>query len=399
MRWVRSWPLGVGFALALGLAAQGQVVGRQASIDDLISRPGSSSPSLNLGGRYTPYDLQPLQSTRSPVSMFANTSPSIRQSTRVGSGNSRLANIPRTGLLSEIGNLPWSPIAQIEPVAEEISGLRVAGQLALPIVTAGYGYMPGPDGFLYTPRQETTRAQQLLGVTPVRGPLQSGPMFRTLGDGLRQQTEVQTNLELVKGLELFRAATVEPRRYNEVSGRNEYPTCKDCTERLYRAIDVLNLVREVDRDAALPLVLVAHGRLELEQPTAALMCLMKAYQRDPRVFLERRPIDEFFGDAKNGKSVYLDQQMRRYLEMGAVNPGSTEARVIEAYCAWRLGESDRLAGIARDLDRTMSTDAQFIMLRTVTVALLQSVQAGPRPGGSPAGGGGNPPVPTSAPAR
>lgn len=215
-------------------------------------------------------------------------------------------------------------------------------------VTAGrYRALPAIDSHKYTPRLETTRFQDYFGLKPATPP-PVGVEVQTISEGLKSRTEARLQQAEEKGRELFRQATVEPRELDLATGLSRYPNCRDCTDNLALAGQMLRLVSDLDKENYVAPLLLAHALLEQERPLAAASQLMRAWQRHPDLLEEASPVDEFFGDTSDEqeRSVYLDAQLRRFAEIGRLNPGSPQALVLEAYCSWRLGDLVRARAAA-----------------------------------------------------
>lgn len=371
----RYWRVAGALALCSMAAvanAQFNPVGRARMLEDLTNRPSWRGPSLNIGGTYTRYDLQPLVASRQTPTLLSSPTTTFRHPVRPTRANSRLETT-RVGMLQEWGTSVWDPMGQSRSTAWMLSGMVQATNVQVPIPGSRWGQPAQLDSGLYTPRPETTSVQDMLGLLPVPAD-PTGRRVERMPDALVLENVSESDHELDEAIAMFRAATYESRRYDEATGLMSYPTCKDCTQKLYTAMRLLKVVRDVDRNAALPLVLIAHAHLEQEQPMQALLHLAKAYERDPRMFLERRPIDEYFGDVKDGKSVFLADQMRRFAELGALNPDSPEARLVEAYCAYRLGETDRMQVAATAVEQFGRTRAEYAGLVPFAVGLQASLR-------------------------
>ncbi len=121
-----------------------------------------------------------------------------------------------------------------------------------------------------------------------------------------------------------------------------------------RAARELTNVSTLRRDlpSAIPLLLLAHLDLERDRITSAITHLAEAAERYPRVFLDHPDLRGYFGEER-----LFEAQLREYIRVGTQNPDSPEALVLEAYCAWQLGDNRRAAAalesaeeIAREQD-------------------------------------------------
>jgi hypothetical protein len=219
-----------------------------------------------------------------------------------------------------------------------ITGLTASQNLELPRPGAPAGYVPGLSACEYTPRRETTRFQDILGLTP-SGPAPDEPLLGTTAERLNRHTDELAAQAESAALALFKQATAEMRDVR--TGRFE--NCTDCPDRMARAVQRLTMVSDLTPDSGLPLLLMAHVALEQERPLQAVAKLVEALRRE-RDLLSRATdgFAGYFGDADTagGKSEFLEAQMRRYVHIGEYNPNSPVAQALQAYCAWRLGDRD-----------------------------------------------------------
>ncbi len=317
--------LGVGLLAGLGAsAAQAQYA---RTLEYLISRPSLQGPSVRvgeIGGRYTRPEFTPLVTTRQDVSLigqdqlkFRGRRRSERRSSHIPIGTLGLQRgISRPGPLSFYAGPGQDPTS--------LAGLNPAMSLYLPDPSVSLAYMPSVTAHLYNPRPPTTRFQELFALLPpAEEP--TGPQLEPADARLNARVDRQIELSLQHGLELFKQATVElpdPRT-------ERYANCVDCPDKMARAIQQFHMVRIIDREAGLPLVLMAHGALEREQPTLAVRYLLDAWRRQPELFTaQAEPIDKYFGDvtSEGGSSAVLANQMRRYRRIGDLNPDAPEAQ-------------------------------------------------------------------------
>jgi hypothetical protein len=105
-------------------------------------------------------------------------------------------------------------------------------------------------------------------------------------------------------------------------------------------------VRDLDREAYIPSLLLVHVALEQRQVIVALHYLAEAAQRHPAVFVERPDLATYFGDASGVgdrmQSKLLEAQMREHLQIGDQNPGVAGAYALQTYCAWVLNDRARM---------------------------------------------------------
>lgn len=309
------------------------------SVDDLYRRPTESGPSQVIGGRYTRSAAQPLEATRRDVALLSQQGFTFRDRSRTSAYTNMytpaqlgLPEMPLDDRPAEF-NLQ-NTIAKGEQDAALISGLHGIRDLENALPGRNPSQVPALNAYLYTPRAPTTRVQDMLGLVP-SSPAPEGPPLATAAERLAALTAERVEQAREDGLRLFKQATTQVR--DPRTGR--YPDCPDCGDKLAQAIQQLRLVRDLDSAAYLPVLLMAHAYLEQERPTQATDTLLQAFAREPDLLkLEAsQPFDRFFGDAltEGARSTYLTVQMRRYWRTG----GDTEgAKVLEAYCAWRLGE-------------------------------------------------------------
>ncbi|HQL54925.1 MAG TPA: hypothetical protein PLQ87_09475, partial [Phycisphaerae bacterium] len=217
-----------------------------------------------------------------------------------------------------------------------ISGLNAARSLQLPLPGVPIGYVPALSASRYTPRAPATRFENLLGLTPV--PTEPAvPLTTTVAERLEQRTAERAAQAEREGIALFKQATVDMRHPETL----RFERCTDCNENLVRAMQRLRMASELDRQTAVPLLLMAHLALEQERPLQAVDDLLAALRRAQSVFTGAPgEFDAYFGDASaTGRSAFLEMQMRRYARIAELNPGSPSAQALQAYCAWRLGDS------------------------------------------------------------
>jgi hypothetical protein len=224
-------------------------------------------------------------------------------------------------------------------------GLSAAAGMALPLPGMGAERAPVIDARAYVGGQKGTAFDTYFGLQPTeRAPEPDGRPVVSLAGQIEEQTAERVRVAEREGLALFKAATVETR--DARTGR--YPNCQDCDDKLVRAVQRLTFVRDLDRQAYLPCVLIAHAALEQECPRTALRSLLQGFQRNPDLFLAAaEPLARQFGDVTAADhSAYLEAQMRRYVGIGGLNSESVEARVLEMYSAWRLGDAARARAAA-----------------------------------------------------
>jgi hypothetical protein len=340
--------LGMVLAALLAVAAGGRPADAQGvarSTSEFVSwRGGNDATSLVGGGTTMAGAARTLQATGRGTSLFG------RENLNYMRGNSQYTRMSSLGA-GELGlyntlSLPrGAPLsADKNPRGElaSLSGLTAAMSLQLPVAGVGAGGLPLLSAAEYTPRPPTTPFENYFGLTasPLPKSKDWKPVFKSVVGEMERQNAERCRAEEREGVALFRAATVEAR--DARTGR--YPNCRDCELSQLRAKQKLTLVRDLDARAHLPCILLAHITLQQERPTLAIVYLREAFERDPNLFSEgAAALAQYFGDVgASGRSVALDADMQRYLRIGELNPGSAEAHVLAAYCAWRLGDTMRL---------------------------------------------------------
>lgn len=339
--WLRA---GAGLCVLACLPVAGAQYAR--TLEALTRRPSEAGPSQSVGGVSTGASASPLTSTRGENVSLLNQRPlpfrgqSRRVHSRVMSA-AQGGSMPGRNRRGRGGGLAGFAGGTFRDRTGEIgmiTGLTASKNLALPRPGVPVGYVPGLSASEYTPRRETTRFHDVLGLLPSA----PAPLETPLGSAAERldgyTDELVAHSELT-ALALFKQATIEMR--DARTGRFE--NCTDCGDKLAHAVQRLKMVRDLTPDLGLPLLLMAHAALEQDRPMQALSQLLEAQEREKGVFsAAAEPFARYFGDAdaEGRKSDYLEAQMRRYVRIAEYNPQSTTAQALQAYCAWRLGESD-----------------------------------------------------------
>ncbi len=363
--------VGLGLSLWAPAAPAQQYYAR--TLEYLIERPAERGPSAGIGGLYTA-SFQPLTMTRADVATIGQEQYQFRGRTRqarLGTswgqriqqqkipGSNQL--VPLRGLASGRGLGPGDlglSSALATPGAlsfyggagydRALSGAVSPMALFLPSPSIPIGFVPSITAQEHTPRPETTPFQQAFGLLPEPSEPKGQPL-KLPADRLNDRTDQLAQTAERDGLALFKKGTVEAR--DARTGR--HPNCADCAEKLAAAIQRLKMARILDRKASLPVLLVAHALLEQEQATAAVYYLTDAFQRDPAIFeATPRELDRYFGDVADdgATSGVLEAQLRRYRRVAELNPEAPDALILQAYCAWRLGEAERARQTLDQLD-------------------------------------------------
>jgi len=357
MRFDGRYLIGLGLLAGLGAVAAPAQYAR--TLEYLIDRPslyGPSSAVGEIGGRYTRPQFTPLTTTRQEVALlgqeqfqFRGRRRSERRGTHIPVGALGLQRgLSRPGPLSFYAGPGQNPTS--------LAGLAPAMTLYLPDPSVSLAYIPSVTAHLYTPRPATTRFQELFALLPPQDEPR-GPELESADKRLNARVDTRVEQALQHGLDLFKQATVE-----SPDPRTErYANCVDCPDKLVRAVQQFQMVRIIDQKAGLPLVLMAHGVLEREQPTLAVRYLLEAWKRQPELFTaQAEPIDKYFGDTvpQGGSSAVLQNQLRRYRRIGDLNPEAPEALVLQAYCAWRLGDYGRTRETVEALEAAATTEVK-----------------------------------------
>ena len=344
------------------------------TLEYLIERPAERGPSASIGGLYTA-SFQPLTTTRMGISTLGQEQYQFRgrqrpphlgarwaqrvQPQKIQVGNELITqsspmfsrglapeNLGLSAALAAPG--PTSFYGGTDRYGRSLAGLSSPMVLSLPAPGIPIAYVPALSAYEHTPRPETTPFQQAFGLLPEPSEPKGQPV-KLPADRLNDRTDQLAQTAERDGLALFKKGTVEAR--DSRTGR--HPNCADCAEKLAAAIQRLKMARILDRQAALPVLLVAHALLEQEQATAAVYYLTDAFQRDPAIFeAAPRELDRYFGDVADdgATSGVLEAQLRRYRRVAELNPEAPDALVLQAYCAWRLGEAERARQTLDQLD-------------------------------------------------
>ncbi len=314
------------------------------TLNSLLSRPSTNSPSLLLGGTYTREQVRPLESTRGAnVGLFGQRPLPSRTSMR-SYGYGQTLGLTQVGHQSDLADFAGASYFDVLSRAmrdrgseiSAISGLTRVTNINLPLPGVGIGGVPALSACAFTPRPETSRFQDLLGLRPV-APESPGPMAPSLAERLAARSNERAALAAQEAATLFKEGTQEAP--DPVT--DEYRKCLDCASKLGRAMQQLRMANDLDPEAGLPSLLLAHAALAQNRPLLASDALLDALRRDPNVLTGAgQTLDRYFGDVERegDRSAFLTAQMRRYARLVEYNPNSPPAFAIQAYCAWRLGD-------------------------------------------------------------
>ncbi len=323
-----------------------------------ISRPSAQGASSVLGGQYTRAGaFRSLEAPRRDVALLGQDQFMYTRTNQRGTERPSVLSVSQVGLYGNLvgpRGVPLSWAGQRTGGASLLSGLLPANSLNATIPGVRRNYLPALNAHLYTPRVESSRFQDYFGLTPTRPELKPGARtINSVAEQLETQTELRIRRAEQDGLVLFKKATVERRDLRT----QRYPNCRDCADNLDESFRLFALVRDLDEEAYLPCLLMVHVALEQERPMLASVYLRDAFQRNQDFFSEKpEALHLYFGDVEegDGESPTLYSQMRRYARLGELNPSSTEAQLLAAYCAWRIGDTERAreaAELAEELAR------------------------------------------------
>lgn len=107
------------------------------------------------------------------------------------------------------------------------------------------------------------------------------------------------------------------------------------SEKMSRAMGLLIGVRDIDRAAATPCVILAQIYLERGEVLLASRMLLEAIRRDPNLFVSKFDVAGLYGDRSGFESL-----ARRYFRIGDEMPAA-ESYVIQAYATWLAGDAAR----------------------------------------------------------
>jgi len=328
--------------------APAQLGGGMHNLDDLISRPSTRGASSLLGGRYTSArDVEQLLTTRRNVGLMQDDQMTYFRSTRASS-RGRVLPTTQLGVFDVMAPPRGNPLSLMPQRSESltiVSGLSGATDFRLPLAGRREDDVPALAASAYTPQPARTRFQTYFGLHPVERPAQTAT-FTSYPDALDSQTDARVRQMVADGIALFRKATIEQRDRQT----NRYPTCTDCASLLDDAVRKLRQARNLDSPSELPTLLMLHAALEQDRPTLAIVHLVDAFRKNPEVFtLPQERLNACFGDSEEGQkpSEVLAAQMRRYAHIGDLNPNSVDSQLLQAYCAWRLGDETRVQAAAQ----------------------------------------------------
>jgi hypothetical protein len=185
---------------------------------------------------------------------------------------------------------------------------------------------------------EGTAFHQFFGLRPPRpeAAREEPPSFESLAGVLEQENEQFINERRTQALAAFKRAT--------------RPDVEDVGEALSQARALLTAVRDLDRDAYLPSLLLVHVALQRGTTLLAVCHLADAVRRHPAFFVERPDLALYFA-----QPAVLEEQMRRNLRIGDETPGQPGVYALQAYCAWVLNDRAR---VTYALDQLAAADQE-----------------------------------------
>lgn len=264
----------------------------------------------------------------------------------------------RTGVNMPATVSPWATALsgpQTRDV-ERASQLQASFSLGVSLSGIGATEISLPDSPVLAPPPARTAFHAFYGLKAVEArPVSDLPIPDDGWAGLlRLENERACEENWERARELFKAATPEdagddPRQY---------------FERLSKAEAALRLVRDLDREAYVPCLLLIHVALEKDELLLASSHLRDAVRRHPAVFVERPDLAAYYGDPE-----LLEATARGSLRLGDDHP-ATETYALQAYCAWLLDDRARLRSA---LDRLTDSDLEghgFADLSAVRTALM-----------------------------
>jgi hypothetical protein len=242
------------------------------------------------------------------------------------------AALPQAFMLSSSGVIvptmesPWAEVLRGVPTSDvaRATGLQASMLLSVPLTGIGPTEIRWPDRPYFVPEPTGTAFDQVFGLEPTKAqPVSELPVPDGGWVGLLEQENAEVLVrKRASALEKFKAATRED--------------IEDRFERLSEAQWALRVVRDLDRDAYIPCLLLAHTALEQHQVLAAVTYLADAVRRHPALFVERPDLASYFGDPK-----LLKRVAREHMRIGDEIPCATNY-ALQAYCAWVLEDRVRV---------------------------------------------------------
>lgn len=207
----------------------------------------------------------------------------------------------------------------------QISGMELATSRWLPIGGTGPMTPPMTRG-MRAPDYEGSLFRQHFGLAASEEPVGAGePM--SMAEHLEASNARATRADERAALEYFKRGTTpkEPKR----------------TDFLAAADRKLRAVRDADRAAYIPSLLLAHIALERRQYVSAVRFLDEALQRNPNLFIDLTQ-DDIFGYF--GAREALELTIRANSRVGENNPQIAGTFGLQAYCQWLGNDVSAIKG-------------------------------------------------------
>jgi len=266
---------------------------------------------------------------------------------------------------------PWPSLAATRGATggalARISRMAAAQRFSVPLTGLRPSYIRLADRPYYVPTPQGTAFHEFFELTPTQAEPASETAIPVEGlvGLLEQENENVFRRIESQALEAFKAAT------RDAEGGSEL---------LSTAQQQLITVRDLDRQAYLPSLLLVHTALEKSQLRLAMYYLADVVQRHPAVFVERPDLASYYGDAEwledkqRWRSALLERRMRKHLRIGDENPGLPSGYLLQAYCAWVLNDQTR---VRHALDQMLAAEqkeavgAEIIAVRYALAAAVK----------------------------
>lgn len=362
-------------AAVFGLVFATSVANAQARLNRGV-RPSEQGPSAqvgNVGGVYT--------RTRSNTAVGASTlgggvgagvvqTPATAARGSFGYARNRFSNqvswqfgvIPEYHLPRADRTYALANFREYDPGRLLItSGLQAAQQMNVPL-----GYTPSPVREtkipIVTPSYGDSDFHQFFHLSEAPPLAEDVPVAEaptSWASALQVVNDANRERVLARAISLFKDAT------------NGQPD-----ENYDRLAQAMRAIRTAERSAprsATVALLVAHAALEQGNQRQAVAGIFAAVEHDPAVFASHPPVAEWFGNAG-----VMAKQLRAYTLYRSTETDLAQPMVIQAYCAWLLGDkvlarqsADRAMAVADD-------DALLAQVKQFRYALLAALN-NPKP--------------------
>jgi len=210
-------------------------------------------------------------------------------------------------------------------------------------------------------------------LTPSRPPPESVmESYDNLLDLLDQRNDDRVAELCQQAFDAFADATASRSSPGDAAAAEERSLRLSDAERLFGAArELMSVGQESVTSSApeLPIlnVLEAHAHLEGSRTSGvaineALLCLARAARCDPDTFYRlsqarrnegaERSLATYFGDYRDGRSGNLERQMLQYVQ-ATTDSSDLESLLLQAYCAWMLGDSQRASRALNEAEKTL----------------------------------------------